>query len=70
MTEQDRVRILSQIEQSLSKMNKNEKKTQEYYTKIKLFNKNEFFSYLKKIKKEVQNLEIEEVTMTMRLLYK
>lgn len=70
MNEQKRQEILKQLEKKMKEYEKNEKKTSEYCTKIKIFSKNDFFNYLKKIKKEVQNLDIEEVTMTIRLLYK
>lgn len=70
MNEQERKEILKKINKKLNEMEYNEKKQQEYCTKIKIFNKNEFYKYLKKIKKEVQNLDIQEVEMRLRLLYK
>lgn len=70
MNEQQKQEILQKLDKKIKEINKNEKEVQEYCTKIKLFNKEEFYEYLKKIKKEVQKLDIEEITMATRLLFK
>lgn len=70
MNEQQRQEYLSKLDKKLKEYEKKDKKQQEYCTKIKIFNKNEFLNYLKKMKKEVQSVDIEEITITMRLLFK
>lgn len=70
MNEQQRQEILYKLDKKIKEIEKNEKKAQEYCIKLKIFDKKDFFNYFKKIKKEVQNLDIEEVTLTLRLLYK
>jgi len=70
MNFQEKTKILQQLDTKLKEMNRNDRKMQEYYIKRKLYNKNEYIKYMKKIQKEIMLMDIEEIEFSVRAYFK